>query len=593
MTSFSFQKRWGAEIVSGGSRFQLWAPDKDRVWLESGGLKFEMEAEGEGWFTLTTDAVAVGAGYKFAFDNGKSVPDPASREQCADVHGESRLIDPCSFDWRYASWKGRCWEEAVLYELHVGTFSERGDFDGVRERLDYIVQTGVTAIELMPVAQFAGNRGWGYDGVLPFAPHRAYGGPDALKRLIDAAHERELMVLLDVVYNHFGPEGNYLHEYASEFFDESCHTPWGAAISFARPEVRAFFVENALYWLEEFRLDGLRLDAIDQIIDPSEEDILKEIAREVRGRITDRHVHLTTEDNRNIVEYHRRAPDGCAFRYTAEWNDDWHHCAHVLATGEAEGYYEDYAEPAARLARSLAEGFAYQGEHSVHLDKVRGVPSAGQPPLAFVDFLQNHDQIGNRALGERVTSLAPAPAVEALLSILLLSPHVPLLFMGEEWAETRPFLFFTDFHGELAEAVREGRRSEFKRWTAFSDAEKAKRIPDPNDAETFLSSKLNWKAATENAKRRRLLQHLLRLRAENIAPRLSAARSGSFLMLDTNAFKVAWPLGDKRLLLFANLSEVACAAIIRSDGVPLFSYPADAKGEDVFGPWTVHWFLEG
>jgi maltooligosyltrehalose trehalohydrolase len=562
MTTFSFQTTWGANLHADGARFRLWAPGVEAVALSAAGGDIGMRRSGDGWFEADTDKVAVGEAYGFRLPSGAVVPDPAARAQAGDVHGQSVLVDPRRYQWQTADWSGRPWEEAVIYELHTGTFSPEGTFDGIARRLDHLVDLGVTALELMPVAQFGGTRGWGYDGVLHYAPHPAYGGADGLKRLVDAAHARGLMLILDVVYNHFGPDGNYLHLYAPDFFDASRHTPWGAAIRLDAAPVRTFYIENALYWLEEFRFDGLRLDAIDQIEDPSDEPILEELARTVRGRIRDRHVHLTTEDNRNVAHLHGRDADGKPRLYTAEWNDDFHHVAHVLATGDAQGYYADY-EPdvAAKLARALAEGYVYQGEPSAFRDgKPYGEPSQDLPPTAFIDFLQNHDQIGNRAFGERLSVLAPARTVELLTAILLLSPSIPLLFMGEEWAEQRPFLFFTDFTGELGKNVREGRRREFRKWPQFQDPATREQIPDPNDPATMQASMLDWSARDRHSGGKRLayLRKLLALRAREIVPHLKGLRRGSSeaQVLSDRAFSVAWPLADGSWLrCVANFEE--------------------------------------
>ncbi len=562
--SFAFERRWGAEIFDGGrARFRLWAPGQEAVWLVSGEAdgRLAMSRSEDGWFELVTDAVAADSGYSFELSSGMRVPDPAARAQMRDVHGPSRLVNPNGYQWRTADWRGRPWHEAVVYELHTGTFTDSGTFAGIESKLDDLAELGVTAVELMPVAQFSGERGWGYDGALLYAPHTAYGGPEGLKNLIDSAHERGLMVLLDVVYNHFGPDGNYLHLYAPQFFNPERRTPWGAAIDYANPAVRSFFIENALYWLEEYRFDGLRLDAIDQVKDTSSPSILEELADTVRKRIDDRHIHLTTEDGRNITALHQRDEDGRPKRYTAEWNDDFHHVAHVLATGEMDGYYLDYQnDPGAQLARALATGYVYQGEPSPFLDGApRGAPSAGLPPPAFVDFLQNHDQIGNRAFGERLSVLAKSEAVEALTAILLLSPHIPLLFMGEEWGETRPFLFFTDFHGDLGNAVREGRRNEFSKWQSFQDAHKREEIPDPNAAATFASSKLDWDAASGAGQERlSLVKRLLDLRRRELMPRLAGAGgySGIVEAPDGRGIHVAWRLGDgSTLSVTANLAD--------------------------------------
>lgn len=567
MTGFSFPTTWGATLQADGSaRFRLWAPGVESVALSTRGGDIPMPGSGDGWFVLETDKVAAGESYGFRLPSGQVVPDPAARAQAGDVHGPSVLVDPRQHSWQTAGWAGRPWDDAVIYELHTGTFSPEGTFDGIARRLDHLVDLGVTALELMPVAQFGGVRGWGYDGVLLYAPHRAYGGVEGLKRLVDAAHARGLMVILDVVYNHFGPDGNYLHLYAPGFFDASRQTPWGSAIRFDAAPVRTFYIENALYWLEEYRFDGLRLDAIDQIEDPSDEPILEELARTVRRRIRDRPIHLTTEDNRNVATLHGRDADGKPRLYTAEWNDDFHHVAHVIATGDRQGYYEDYAQgPAGKLARSLAEGYVYQGEPSAFRDgKPYGEPSPELPPTAFIDFLQNHDQIGNRAFGERLSVLAPAKTVELLTAILLLSPQIPLMFMGEEWGEERPFLFFTDFTGDLGKNVREGRRREFRKWPQFQDPATRARIPDPNDPATMQASALDWSAPERatGAARLSYMRRLLALRASEIVPLLKELRHGSreAQALSDRAFAVAWPLpGGRRLRCIGSFEEAALA----------------------------------
>src|SRR5262249_27251796 len=415
--------------------FRLWAPAASTIELcleaRDGEHMLPMAAQTDGWFELEHNGAAPPVRYRYRIDGKLRVPDPASRYNPLDVHGASEVVDPLAFEWTDADWRGRPWSEAVIYELHGGPFTDEGTFRGVEARLDYLAELGVTAVELMPVADFPGRYGWGYDGVLAFAPEAAYGPPEDLKRLVQAAHGRGLMVLLDVVYNHFGPEGNYLHAYAPQFFTARHHTPWGAAINFDGPEsrtVRDFFIHNALYWLEEYRFDGLRLDAVHAITDDRRPDILTELAEVVRARFEpDRHVHLVLENDANASRHLRRRSKGLSAGYDAQWNDDMHHATHVALTGEAHGYYADYFDdPVGRLARALAEGFAYQGEKSRHRnDTLRGEPCADLPTVAFVDFLQNHDQVGNRAVGERLAALVPSEAVEAVTLLLLLSPHIP------------------------------------------------------------------------------------------------------------------------------------------------------------------------
>jgi malto-oligosyltrehalose trehalohydrolase len=484
----------------------------------------------------------------------------------------------------------------VLYELHVGTFSEGGDFDGVRDKLDWLEQLGVTAIELMPIADFAGKRNWGYDGVLPFAPDRAYSTPESLKALIDAAHERGLMMLLDVVYNHFGPEGNYLGQYAPQFFTERHHTPWGAAIDFSQPVVREFFIHNALYWLEEFRFDGLRLDAVHAIADDSPTHILSELARRVRDRCgPDRHVHLVLENDANQARFLGHP------QYDAQWNDDFHHAGHVVLTREAEGYYVDYQrDPLQALGRALAEGFVYQGESSIHRDGApRGEPTRDLPLDAFVAFLQNHDQVGNRAFGERLAQLVRPELLKASASILLLSPQVPMLFMGEEWASGKPFQYFCDFAGELAQAVHDGRRREFAKFPAFADPGARGRIPDPNDIATFDRSRLDWAEVEQDAHADHVqfCRELLEVRRRAIVPRLAKARvrDASFAISNEGLLHVSWKLaGDAQLMLVANLrSESASAPNVLPTGALLHSTHPHVAEDGPKPGWFVAWYLAG
>lgn len=548
MTSYAREVAFGANVVGRDrTRFRFWAPRQETVSVDIDGTGAVLMTREEGGWFVAEAGCGHGARYRYRLGDGMTVPDPASRAQPEDVHGPSMVVDPRLYRWRHAGWRGRPWREAVIYELHVGLC---GGFTGVQQMLPRLVALGVTAVELMPINDFPGQRNWGYDGVLPFAPDASYGSPDDLKALIDAAHGHGLMVFLDVVYNHFGPDGNYIAHYAPQMFRDDRPTPWGAVIDFRRPEVRRFFTENALYWLMEYRFDGLRFDAVHAITEP---DWLDEMAAEIRTTVeTARHVHLVLEHDGNVAEHLRRDFD-------AQWNDDGHHVLHVLLTGEREGYYVDYAEDAARrLARCLAEGFVYQGEASRHRGgKARGTRSKDLPPTAFVLFLQNHDQIGNRALGERLTALAEPRALEAAIALQLLCPQVPLLFMGEEDASTTPFFFFTDHHGELADAVREGRRREFAHFAAFSDAERRAGIPDPNAVETFARSRPQPDPA-QGAARHAFYQRLLSLRRTEIVPRLDGARTVEARSLGPAAVVATWTMGDGAALTIAtNLSRTS------------------------------------
>jgi malto-oligosyltrehalose trehalohydrolase len=593
---------FGATLLPGGgaARFRLWAPAARSVALRmpDRGADQPMQAVGEGWFELTA-AAAAGDRYLYVIDGELAVPDPASRFQPADVHGPSELIDPESFDWPDAGWRGRPWEEAVLYEIHVGAFGPGGSYDEVAARLDHLVALGVTALELMPVAEAPGRRNWGYDGVYPFAPEAAYGRPERLKTLIAAAHERGLMVLLDVVYNHFGPEGNYLGRYAPGFFTERHHTPWGAALNFDGPgsgPVRDFFRHNLLYWLEEYHLDGLRLDAVHAMIDDGELHILRELAEAAR-RAAERPLHLVLENDDNSARLLARAAPGRPRWYTAQWNDDFHHVLHTLVTGERDGYYGDHADrPLGRLGRVLAEGFDYQGAPSRHRGgRRRGEPTAGLPPTAFVAFLQNHDQIGNRAFGERLGRLANPAALRAAIAILLLAPSVPLLFMGEEWNADQPFPFFCDFGPELAEAVRAGRRREFASFPQFADPAILDRLPDAQDPATLAAATLRWDAAGKPGHREwlALYRALLMVRHAEIVPRLAGIEGGGAWAVQGKVLQVAWRMGDgSQLRLTALLSDDSEAARPAIDGRPLFSTHPEAAGQRrPLPPWFVHWSL--
>ncbi|HET6620850.1 MAG TPA: malto-oligosyltrehalose trehalohydrolase [Dongiaceae bacterium] len=601
MTGFAHAMPFGAALQPDGKvRFRLWAPAQQSVSLVLPDREeLPLEPKEDGWFELVTDAAGADSRYSYRLSDGMSVPDPASRRQAEDVHGPSMVVDPHAHDWRTRQWRGRPWHEAVLYELHVGAFSDGGDFDGVQRKLDRLERLGATAIELMPVADFAGARNWGYDGVLPFAPARAYGAPDALKALIDAAHERGLMMFLDVVYNHFGPDGNYLARYAPQYFTDRHRTPWGAAIDFSQPVVREFFIHNALYWLEEFRFDGLRLDAVHAIRDDSPTHILTELAQRVRaGCGADRHVHLVLENDANQVQFLQRSSGP---QYNAQWNDDFHHAAHVVLTRESEGYYVDYQrDPLRALGRALAQGFVFQGETSVHRDGApRGEPTKDLPLDAFVAFLQNHDQVGNRAFGERLAQLVRPELLKAAASILLLCPQVPLLFMGEEWASSRPFQFFCDFDGALAEAVRDGRRREFARFPAFADPGVRDRIPDPNDPATFERSKLDWVEADQNAHAEHALfcRELLEVRRQAIVPRLDRARVADIGYAVTNEglLHVSWRLADDaQLLLAANLrSDSAEPPAAVPTGTLLHSTHPHVADDAVKPGWFVAWYLAG
>jgi len=571
-----------ALLAGGGTRFALWAPGVSELVLELGEptpRRLAMRADAGGWHRLDVPDAGAGTRYRFCLPDGLRVPDPASRSNPDDVHGASSVIDPHAFEWHDGEWRGRPWHEAVVYELHVGTFTAEGTFAAAQARLPALAELGITAIELMPLADFPGRWNWGYDGVLPFAPDASYGTPDELKALVDAAHGLGLMVLLDAVYNHFGPEGNYLHAYCPPFFNPAQRTPWGAAINFdgaMSRTVRDFFIHNALYWLEEFHMDGLRLDAVHAIHDASTPDIVTEIARALRdGPGRSRHVHLVLENDANdaarLAQSDEQTNAPRPQPASAQWNDDLHHAAHVLVTGEADGYYADFAPaPLAEFARALAEGFAFQGEPSAFRGgEMRGTPSGHLPLTSFVSFLQTHDQVGNRALGERIHQLADPVLLPAAWACLLLSPHVPMFFMGDEFAASAPFLYFCDFEPELAAAVSAGRRKEFGSFAAFESGDLV--LPEPGDPATFAASKLAWdeRAHGEHAQTLRHIEMLLALRRRRLTPRLAGQHGGGRFRLHDTALRVSWPIAGGHWHLLANFGPGEVAGLAPPRGRPV------------------------
>ena len=583
------ERHFGARLTSEGTTFRLWAPAARRVDLLLEQQRHPLTSCKHGWFETDVPDAKAGTRYKFRIDDEIDVPDPASAFQPDDVFGPSEVIDPANYAWRARDWRGRPWHETVLLEAHVGTFTQDGTYRAMIDKLDHLVETGITALELLPLADFAGSRNWGYDGVLWYAPDSAYGRPEDLKLLVDEAHLRGLMVFLDVVYNHFGPEGNYLGRYAPSFFTDA-QTPWGSAIDYRVPQVRAFAIENALYWLDEYRFDGLRLDAIHAIAELGEIPMLNDLSL-AAGQLaaeTGRHIHLVLENDDNRVSLLDPTQDPPRGKYHAQWNDDYHHAWHVKLTAEKQGYYRDYQRaPLSDIARALCSGFVYQGEASEHRGgQLRGEASGSLPPTAFVNFLQNHDQIGNRAFGDRLESHAKPAAIEAGLAITLLAPTIPMLFMGEEWGSKVPFPFFCDFKGGLADAVRKGRRDEY----AWAYATYGDDVPDPLSEATFRSAILDWETTGGSGHDRlTLVRELLAIRRRHIVPRLAGTRFGEARVADDGTLNTNWHLGeDARLLLTANLSDrtiVAPSGNIK--GTAIWGKPSDAMR-----PWSVIWRLE-
>ena len=575
------KRSFGPTLSSSGTTFRLWAPAATSVEVLADDTRLDMIRSTNGWFAATVANARAGTRYRFRIDGELDVPDPASPYQPEDVSGRSQVIDHDAFCWRAEQWRRRPWHEAIFLECHVGTFSPAGTFHGIVDRLDHIADTGITAIELMPVADFPGRRNWGYDGVLWYAPDHTYGTPDDLKRLVDEAHLRGIMVFLDVVYNHFGPEGNYLARYAPQFFCDTA-TPWGAAIDYSVPEVKAFAIENAIAWLNDYRFDGLRLDAVHTIVEPGGLTFLEDLSKTVGALAQEsgRHLHLVLENDQNrstLLDPLTSVPAG---KYRAQWNDDYHHAWHVLLAGETQGYYADYAtRPGHMIARMLREGFAYQGEPSPHRGgNARGEPSRNLPPTAFVNFLQNHDQIGNRALGDRLEWSANTKAIAAALAVTLLAPMPPLLFMGEDWGARTPFPFFCDFHGELADAIRRGRRKEFAdAYATFGDD-----VPDPLSPATFEAAKLDW--SSMDNERHQFVKRLIAVRTTEILPRLSTASFARSEFRPDGMLTARWTLADRAaLMLIANLSDSTLRI-------------APPRGRVIWGedtelaqPWSVQW----
>jgi maltooligosyltrehalose trehalohydrolase len=509
---------FGANVVEGGTEFRVWAPASRSVDVVLYGPDAEavhpLGREEDGWFSAVVPGAGAGTRYRYRLDGADAYPDPASRSQPDGVHDPSEVVDPSPFRWTDEGWGGVPADELVIYEVHVGTATGAGTFDALVERLDEIAALGATAVEPMPVAEFPGHRNWGYDGVFLYAPESSYGGADGFRRFVDAAHARGLAVILDVVYNHLGPEGNYLHAVTGgQYFTDRHHTPWGDAIDYARRPVREFAIQNALHWAHEYHVDGLRMDATHAILDDSDPHLLQELSARVRESLPEgRHFVLIAEDERNERRVLLPQPEGIGL--DGVWADDIHHQLRRHTAGDHEAYFSDYTGSVEDIVRTLRQGWFYEGQESQNHGAPRGTPADGLPPRAFVHCIQNHDQVGNRAFGDRLTESVPLPVYRAASALLLLSPYTPLLWMGQEWAATTPFQYFTDHPEELGKLVTEGRRKEFGKFSAFGDPAVRERIPDPQAPSTFESSRLRWDEAERppHAGVRTLYRELLALR---------------------------------------------------------------------------------
>lgn len=607
--------RFGASVrPQGGVDFRLWAPGAGRVELvlklkvgEGEEARF-VEAHGDagcdhGWYELFVPEATPGTRYRWRIDGGLDVPDPASRSNPTGVHDFSEVIDPLAFAWtQSANWQGRPWGDAVMYELHVGAFTPEGTYAAAQQRLAELAELGITAIQLMPQASYPGRFGWGYDGVLPFAPQCSHGAPDDLKRFIDAAHGLGLMVMLDVVYNHFGPDGNYLPCYAPAFFSSTHHTAWGAAVNFDGPGsevVREFFIHNALYWLHEYRFDGLRFDAVHAMLDDTRPDIMQALSARVREAFPDRHIHLVLENDSNDPE--RLGPPGTPGRFEGQWNGDFHHPLHVLLTGEEDGYYAEYAQDTVgQLACSLMDGLVWQGgPHNCEHAKPRHRSRVAQPLGTMVNFLQNHDQVGNRAFGERLAQLVDEPTLRLVTAMHLLNPAPPLIFMGEEFGAVTPFLYFSDWQGELRRAVTQGRRREFAQFPQFADAALRERIPDPCLEATYLQSKLDWGAAEhlDGVRWRRYYRELLALRRAWITPHVPGLQTGMHTAerISDRLLHVRWAVdNDLWLEMMVNLDPeaLALADLLPSSPIERAFFSVGHVCRYSMGPWSGCWWID-
>jgi maltooligosyltrehalose trehalohydrolase len=580
--------RWkpklGATVLERGVWFRVWAPEAAIVSVvREGHEDFPMGKSPEGYFSATIEGCSAGDLYRFRVDDRGLFPDPASRCQPQGVHGPSQVIDPAGFKWSDPNWSGIAREDLVLYELHIGTFTSTGTFQSAKAMLPALRDLGITAVELMPVADFAGAHNWGYDGVALFAPARCYGTPDDLRGFVDTAHRIGLAVFLDVVYNHFGPDGAYHSIFSPYYFSQNHRSPWGSSVNFDGPNsgpVRNFFVENALHWIHEYHFDGLRLDATHAIVDESREHIVASIASAIRASPAEapRRACIIAEDVGNLAHMVKPREDH-GWGLDAVWSDDFHHQLRRALAGDRDGYFRDFDGSARSISETAKKGWFYSGQYATYFGRARGSDPTGLEYSSFVFFIQNHDQIGNRAFGDRLHHKISLPEYRAASVLLLVLPEIPLLFMGQEWAASTPFLYFTNHHPELGRLVTEGRKREFERFEAFADPQTRALIPDPQDAATFEASRLNWaeKAKEPHASILRLYQALLGLRKSRPAFR-SSGRSGGLHM---NACR------DDGLIVRREVpgQEAVLAVIqLRGEGAIDFSlHPPVESG----GPWEL------
>ncbi|HYE13686.1 MAG TPA: malto-oligosyltrehalose trehalohydrolase [Pyrinomonadaceae bacterium] len=579
----------GAEVLpsGAGTHFRVWAAGRKlvEVVVERVGA-FALEPEEGGHFSGLARGVGEGALYRFRLDGGERLfPDPASRHQPGGPHGPSRVVDATRYRWQDAGWRGAAVKGQVIYELHVGPFTREGTWAAAARELEELAALGVTVVEMMPAAEFPGRFGWGYDGVSLFAPTRLYGEPDDLRRFVDEAHRVGVAVILDVVYNHLGPDGNYLREFSPDYFTDRHKTEWGDAINFDGPGsrgAREFFLSNARYWVEEFHFDGLRLDATQSIQDDSPAHFLSELTAEVRDAARGRRTIIVGENEPQHARLLRPVPEG-GYGLDALWNDDFHHSAVVALTGRREAYYTDYLGAPQEFVSSAKRGFLYQGQRYKWQRGRRGTPTRGLAPEAFVSFIENHDQVANSARGERLHRLASPGRLRAMTALLLLAPATPMLFQGQEFASSAPFLYFADHSGELARKVREGRREFLAQFASVATPETQALLPDPADPDTFERCKLDFSERERNSKVYELHRDLLRLRREDAVLASQAAGGIDGAVLGDEAFllRLFGEEGDDRLLLFNFGRDL----LLNPAPEPLLAPPEGSI-------WTVLWSSE-
>lgn len=576
---------FGATPSPDGTTFRLWAPSAEQIHLlRPGAAPLAMNRHDDGVHEVMVEGIGPGSTYMFRIGT-LDVPDPASRAQAEDATGWSVVVGDLGSCRRGSV---RPWHEAIIAEVHVGAASPEGTFAGLEARLDHFAKAGYTVIELLPLADFAGRWNWGYDGVLPYAPDSRYGSPQDLRRMIDAAHALGIAIMIDVVYNHFGPAGGFLQHYAAEFFTPAHETPWGPAIALDDPMVRAFFAQNVRMWMQDYDVDGLRFDAVHAFRTDGVDQFMELLADTARSVKPDAFLILENDDN--AARWLERRDDGRPRYFTAQWNDDFHHVFYVARGGEVVGHYADYsADTIGLAARTLAEGFVYQGETSRLRGTTRGEPSAHLPPESFVSFVQNHDQIGNRPMGDRMSaSVGPAP-LAAMRFLMMMSPHTPLFFMGEEAAIMTPFPFFCDFAGVLAEVVRKGRREEFRHFFETHPGS-PEDLPDPLAEATFLSAKLPWDTYGVDPARSQIetFRWLAELRRTHLWPLAASRFEGSEIARSGSAIQVRWRYSAGSFNMALNPSDRAARMPAPPEVFTASVGRLDREGDDVtMGPWTV------